>query len=82
MHLYLFDRRTGAAFTRTKELKVTAALPQHGIAPLPIATHLAGPGHYVADSATLAPGGRWTVSITDRVSDFDEYETHFELPIK
>jgi copper transport protein len=82
MHLYLFDRRTGAPFTRTKELKVTAALPHHGIAPLPISTHLAGPGHYVADSATLSVAGGWTVSITDRVSDFDEYATHFNVPIK
>jgi copper transport protein len=82
MHLYLFDRKTGAPFTRTKELKVTAALPHHGIAPLPISTHVAGPGHYVADSATLAAAGDWAVSVTDRVSDFDEYAAHFDVPIK
>jgi copper transport protein len=81
IHLYLFDRRTGAPFTRTKQLQLTAALPAKGIAPISLAAHLAGPGHYVADSATLAVAGKWTLSLTDRVSDFDQYEAHLNVPI-
>ena len=81
IHLYLFDRRTGAPFTRTKQLTLTAELPGKGIAPIPIATHLAGPGHYVADSATLAVAGTWMLMLTDRVSDFDQYEAHLHVPI-
>ncbi len=80
-HLYLFDRRTGAPFTRTKELRVTAALPSHGIAPLPLTPHVAGPGHYVIEGATFGAAGDWKVTLTDRVSDFDEYVTHFSVPI-
>jgi copper transport protein len=82
LHLYLFDRKTGAAFEDTKELRVTAALPQKQIAPITLNPHLAGPGHYVVDGASLSVAGKWTISVTDRVSDFDEYETRFSVPIK
>ncbi|WP_169542334.1 copper resistance CopC/CopD family protein [Solirubrobacter soli] len=82
LHLYLFDRKTGAAFQGTKELRVTAALPAKKIAPITFNSHVAGPGHYVVDGATLSVAGDWTISVTDRVSDFDEYETRFSVPIK
>jgi len=82
LHLYLFDRRSGAAFEATKELRVTAALLGKGIAPITLNPHVAGPGHYVVDGASLSVAGKWTISVTDRVSDFDEYETTFTVPIK
>ena len=82
LHMYLFDRRSGAPFEKTKELAVTAALPAKGIAPIALSPHIAGPGHYVVDGASLTPAGRWTFSVTDRVSDFDEYQTHFTAPIR
>ena len=82
LHMYLFDRRSGAPFEKTKELTVTAALPAKGIAPIALSPHIAGPGHYVVDGASLTPAGKWTFSVTDRVSDFDEYQTHFTAPIR
>jgi copper transport protein len=80
-HLYLFDRRTGAPYTRTRQLTVTAALPGHGISGLPLTPRVAGPGHYVIEGATFGVAGDWKVTLTDRVSDFDQYETHFTVPI-
>ncbi|HWK27830.1 MAG TPA: copper resistance protein CopC [Solirubrobacter sp.] len=82
VHLYLFDRKSGSPFDQTKELAVTAALPDKEIAPITLNPHVAGPGHYVVDGASLAVAGKWTISITDRVSDFDQYETQFTVPIK
>jgi copper transport protein len=82
LHLYLFDRKTGAAFDQTKELRVTAAMPAKRIAPITLSPHLAGPGHYVVDGASLAVAGDWTIAVVDRVSDFDEYQTRFTVPIK
>ena len=82
LHLYLFDRKTGAAFEGTKELRATAAVPSKQIAPITLSPHIAGPGHYVVDGAALAVAGDWTISIVVRVSDFDEYETRFTVPIK
>jgi copper transport protein len=82
VHLYLFSARDGAPFTATKELTVTAALPAKGIGPLPATLHRAGPGHYVADALTLTPAGRWRITVTDRVSDFDEHTARFDVPIR
>lgn len=82
LHLYLFDRKTGAPFDQTKELRVTAALPGKGIAPIAMTPHVAGPGHFVVDGATLAVKGKWTMTVVDRVSDFDEYQTRFTAPIE
>ena len=82
IHLYLIDARTGAQFTATKELTVTASLPTKGIGPLPLEANLAGPGHYVLSSAELSPGGTWRLQITDRVSEFDEYAKTIDVPIK
>ena len=82
LHMYLFDRRTGVPFEKTKELRVTAALPSKGIAPIALSPHIAGPGHFVVDGARLAPAGTWTIDVTDRVSDFDEYQTRFTAPVR
>ena len=45
LHIYLFDAKTGAPYSKVKELEVTAALPEKGIS-LPLEPQLAGPGHY------------------------------------
>ncbi len=82
VHMYLIDAKTGAQFTATKELTVTAKLPSKGIGPLPLQANLAGPGHYVLNSAELSPGGTWQLQITDRVSEFEEYAKTIEVPVK
>ena len=81
-HIYLIDAKTGAQFTATKELTVTARLPAKGIGPLPLKANLAGPGHYVLSSAVLSPGGTWQLLVTDRVSEFEEYSRTVSVPIK
>jgi copper transport protein len=82
VHLYLIDAKSGAQFTATKELTVTAKLPAKGIGPLPLKANLAGPGHYVLSAAELSPGGTWQLQITDRVSEFEEYARTIDIPIK
>ena len=42
----------------------------------------AGPGHYVANTLQLVPGGDWKLAVTDRVSDFDEYTTTLKVPVR
>ena len=81
VHVYVFRSSDGAPFAQTKELTLTAQLPSKGIGPLTGTVHRAGPGHYVADALTLAPGGTWRVTVTDRVSDFDEYTASFSVPV-
>ncbi len=81
VHLYLIDARTGAQFTATKELTVSARLPARGIGPLQLHATVAGPGHYVLNSAVLSPGGGWQLQITDRVSEFESFSRTVKVPI-
>jgi copper transport protein len=81
IHLYLIDAKTGAQFTATKELTVTAKLPAKGIGPLMLKPIIAGPGHYVLNSAVLSPGGTWDIEITDRVSEFEQFSRDVKVPI-
>jgi copper transport protein len=82
IHLYLIDARTGAQFTATKELTVTAKLPAKGIGPLVLKANAAGPGHYVLDSTVLSPGGTWEIEVTDRVSEFEQHTRTIAVPIR
>ena len=82
IHLYLFRRSDGSQFARAKELAVAARLPGKGIGPLALDARKTGPGHYTVPLADLAPGGKWRLRITVRVSAFDEYETDVEVPIR
>jgi copper transport protein len=82
MHVYLLDARTGAPYTGSKELSVDAALPSKGIGPLHLDVSPGGPGHWIVSDAQLAPAGDWRVTVTNRVSDFDEYETKLKVPVR
>jgi copper transport protein len=82
IHLYLFDRSDGRQYDATKELTMEAALPAREIAPITLRARKAGPGHYVADGAALAPSGDWQIEVAARVSEFDEHRTTFTLPIR
>jgi copper transport protein len=81
IHLYLFDHHTGAQFTGAKEVTATAALPAKGIADLPLGLHTAGPGH-LTGTGTLPVKGNWQLTVTVRVSDFDENVARVTVPIK
>jgi copper transport protein len=82
VHLYLFDAKSGAQFTATKELSVTASLPAKGIGPLPLKANVSGPGHYTLNAAVLSPGGTWTVTLVDRISEFEEFSRTVKVPIR
>ena len=82
VHLYLFNRRDGRQYDRTKELTVHASLPGRRIAPIELDARRAGPGHYVITSAAFGVAGDWRVEVAARVSEFDEHRTTFKVPIK
>lgn len=82
IHLYLINAKTGSQFTATKELTATARLPSKGIGPLVLKPIVAGPGHYVLNSAVLSPGGTWEVEIIDRISEFEQFSRTVKVPIR
>ena len=81
-HLYLFDRRTGRPWDRSKEVAVRAYLPDGDIGPLKLDTQKAGPGHYVIRRADLAPEGDWQIDVDARVTAFSGYTTRLHVPIR
>lgn len=81
MHLYLTRAKDGSQFDQTKELRVQMALPDKSVGPLNAKPTKAGPGHYVIPAADFPLAGDWQVKFTDRVSEFDQYETNIEVPI-
>jgi copper transport protein len=82
VHLYLFDAKSGAQFTRLKELGVEATLPDKSIGPLPLEPQRSGPGHYTVPGALLGVAGDWRLEVTMRVSAFDQYSARVEVPIR
>ena len=82
MHLYLINATTGAPYLASKHLTVTASLHSRQIGPLAEASFPTGPGHYTVPDAILSPPGNWTVSITDRVSLFQQYTVTLQVPVR
>ena len=68
-------------YTETKEVKVTAALPARGIAPIAFRVRRANPSRFAA-AGTLPIPGTWRISVTLRVSAFDEYTSHVDVAIR
>lgn len=82
IHLYLFDATDGSQWDRAKELTVQLRLPDRDIGPLEPRLDKAGPGHYVARRALIAPGGDWRLQVAALVSDFEEHRAVIEVPIE
>ena len=82
MHLYLFDSKTGEQYDAAEEVTIQASLPDKQIAPISFEAVKSGPGHYTITGATFGVSGTWTVAVTARVSDFDQYTTRIEVPIE
>jgi copper transport protein len=82
IHIYFFDAKTGAQYTKGKELKVSAMQHEMGIGPLPLKVEHAGPGHYVVQDAELNLPGEWEIELTLRTSKFDELTKKIEVPVR
>lgn len=82
IHVYLFDRRSGAQYDRPRRLAIAATEPERDIGPIALDVRKAGPGHYTVARADLAPAGDWSLTVRAPVSDFEELRTAIEVPIR
>lgn len=82
IHLYLFDARSGAQFTRVRQLTVSATQSEESIGPLSLEPQRSGPGHYTVQGVPLSVAGDWGLDVTIRVSAFDQYETVIQVPVR
>jgi copper transport protein len=81
-HLYITDPKTGAQFSGVKELDVAETLPGKGIGPLKQVAQRAGPGHYIVPGMFMGSPGTWNVSLTMRVSAFDEFTKTLKVRVR
>ena len=56
--------------------------PAQDIGPIGVTPRRAGPGHFVVEALPLAPGGDWELAVAVRVSEFDQYDTRLDLPVR
>ena len=82
IHLYLFDRRTGAQYDRFDELTIEARQRERDIGPIDLKPRETGPGHLTVRRADLAPSGGWRLEVAMRKGEFDLYEASVEVPVK
>jgi copper transport protein len=82
IHLDFFRQRDGSPFTGAKEITPTALDRGKNIGPLPERVEGMAPGHYMAPGVVLSAPGKWLLDVTVRVSEFDEYETKIEMPVR
>lgn len=82
IHLYLTDPKTGAQYDRLRGLRLQLSLPSKRIGPLEPRVDKAGPGHWVARRAPIAPGGDWALTLRSRISEFEEQRAQVEVPIR
>jgi copper transport protein len=80
IHIFLFDSKTGAQYTKGKELTISASLPEKGIA-LDLKPEPAGPGHYIVSGALLNAPGTWKLKLTLLISEFEQLEKTVEVGI-
>jgi copper transport protein len=82
IHLYLTDPKSGAQYSRAKEVQVTAKESGKGIGPLDLHAQHSGPGHYTVPAATLNVPGTWVLRVVVRVSEFDEFTASAKVPVR
>ena len=63
-------------------MTVALRLPDKRIGPLEPRVDKAGPGHWVARRAQVAPAGDWNLTVSGRVSEFEEARTLVEVPVR
>ncbi|MEV4422960.1 copper resistance protein CopC, partial [Patulibacter sp. NPDC049589] len=84
VRIVLTDPRTGRPFTGAKAVELAEELPGREVAALQqtATASPAEPGVYTVDGTPLTIAGRWRVSLTVRVSDFDQYDAHVDVRIR
>ena len=82
VHLYITDPKTGQQFAGAKEIDLAEVLPSKGIGPLNQKGTISGPGHFTVTGVLLNVPGTWRVTVTLRVSAFDEFTKTLKVRVR
>ena len=82
LHLYLFDRRSGAQVDRVEELTVSLTQVDKGVGPIKVVIPRKGPAHYEKLDEALGVPGKWHFQVQARVSDFDAFSADGDFEVR
>lgn len=82
LHLYFFDRRTGAQIDTVKEVTVRLTKPGDQIPPIKLKIPRKNAAHYELLDQPIGISGSWNAQVTARVSDFDAYAATTQVEIR
>jgi copper transport protein len=71
IHVYLLDE-SGLPSQETGDAEIELRLPAAEIGPIIRAMQVAGPGHFTHTGPELAIAGQWTITVRQRISEFEE----------
>jgi copper transport protein len=83
LHLTLFE--TGNFSTvqpRIDEVRAELSEPAEGVGPLAVELLRAGPAHFISNGLVIPTKGKWELTITVRVGEFDETQATVPLNIR
>lgn len=82
LHLYLFDRRSGAQIDKVEQLTLSLTQPDRDIGPIRLEIPRKGPAHYELLDQALGVPGTWDIRVDARVSDFDAYTAQTQIDVR
>jgi len=84
VRIELTNAGDGRPFTGAKAVELSEDLPGREVAALQqtATASPAEPGVFTVEGAPFTTAGRWRVSLTVRVSEFDQYDTRFTVQIR
>jgi copper transport protein len=81
-HVDLMNPVDGMQYAGAKEVTLAWSLPDKQIGAITQTAEKMSPGHYIVDHSMLAVPGKWKLTITARVSEFDAYYATLNVPIR
>lgn len=64
------------------EVRARLHLPDTGIDPLPVSLARSGPGQFVADDVIVPIAGTWTLDLSVRTTEFDEFSVNTRISMR
>jgi copper transport protein len=82
MHLYFFDRRSGAQVDSVKEVVMRLSQEDKDIGPIRVPIRRKGVAHYELLGQPFGVAGEWKVEVDARVSESDLYTDKTEIEVR
>jgi copper transport protein len=83
LHLTLFEvGNFSTVQARVEEVRAELNEPEQGVGPLTVELLRAGPAHFISNGLVIPIKGKWDLTITVRVGEFDETQGTVSLDIR